>query len=455
MKDNKLKKNLSIFNMIALSSGAVIGGWLAEAPYWFQTTGAGAAFIFPILAILLIPVGLAFGELTAMLPFASGVDIWTTNAFDHRMGFGVQWMMFLVQVVEPPLMAFIFGTVINHFVPLSQMQILIIALVIVTIWFIASNYDIKLAGTLSTVFFVVMIAASLCVSFSFFFSGKWSIENINTNGGFFPMGGKGIFIAMAVFSLKYIGFEMAPTLIEETNFPAKDIWKVIASALLIPAVLYFIVVMAIGGMAPWQEISEMTMPEPQLVALHGLPKIIGTVAIISGLLHAFTTLMGFWTSSTRVLYGAAEINQLPKAFSKINKHGQPYISNLVVYIFTILFCLFSGSNWVQYIYAISSIAAGVVYFVSCVNVIVLRKKHPEWERPFKAPGGVPMMIAGMIISVWLMIGAGMELDMGGYISLLAFVVVGFIVYFINKSFRKSNPDKQPIVLTPEDIDKYQ
>ena len=454
MKDNKLKKNLSIFNMIALSSGAVIGGWLAEAPYWFKTTGAGAAFIFPILALLLIPVGLAFGELTAMLPFASGVDIWTTNAFDHRMGFGVQWMMFLVQVVEPPLMAFIFGTVINHFIPLSQMQILIIALVIVTIWFIASNYDIKIAGTLSTIFFVVMIAASLIVSFTFLFSGKWSIENINTNGGFFPMGGKGIFIAMAVFSLKYIGFEMAPTLIEETNFPAKDIWKVIASALLIPAILYFIVVMAIGGMAPWQEISEMTMPEPQLVALHGLPKIIGMVAIVSGLLHAFTTLMGFWTSSTRVLYGAAELNQLPKAFSKINKHGQPYISNIVVYVFTILFCFFSGSNWVQYIYAISSIAAGVVYFVSCVNVIKLRKKHPEWERPFKAPGGVPMMIAGMIISVWLMIGAGLELDKGGYISLLAFVVVGFIVYFINKSYRKSDPNKQPITLTPEDIDKY-
>lgn len=454
MKDNKLKKNLSIFNMIALSSGAVIGGWLAEAPYWFKTTGAGAAFIFPILALLLIPVGLAFGELTAMLPFASGVDIWTTNAFDHRMGFGVQWMMFLVQVVEPPLMAFIFGTVINHFIPLSQMQILIIALVVVTIWFIASNYDIKLAGTLSTIFFVVMIAASLIVSFTFLFSGKWSIENINTNGGFFPMGGKGIFIAMAVFSLKYIGFEMAPTLIEETNFPAKDIWKVIASALLIPAILYFIVVMAIGGMAPWQEISEMTMPEPQLVALHGLPKIIGIVAIISGLLHAFTTLMGFWTSSTRVLYGAAELNQLPKAFSKINKHGQPYISNIVVYVFTILFCFFSGSNWVQYIYAISSIAAGVVYFVSCVNVIKLRKKHPEWERPFKAPGGVPMMIAGMIISVWIILGASLELDKGGYISLLAFVVVGFIVYFINKSYRKSDPNKQPITLTPEDIDKY-
>ena len=36
MNDSKLKRNLSFIQMIAISSGAVIGGWLAEAPYWFQ-----------------------------------------------------------------------------------------------------------------------------------------------------------------------------------------------------------------------------------------------------------------------------------------------------------------------------------------------------------------------------------------------------------------------------------
>ena len=71
--------------MIAIASGAVIGGWLAEAPYWFSLTGAGAALIFPLLVIALIPVGLAFGELTATLPFASSVDVWTCNAFDTRL----------------------------------------------------------------------------------------------------------------------------------------------------------------------------------------------------------------------------------------------------------------------------------------------------------------------------------------------------------------------------------
>ena len=63
--DTKLKRNLSFIQMIAIASGAVIGGWLAEAPYWFSVTGAGSAIVFPILAILLIPVGLAFSELVA------------------------------------------------------------------------------------------------------------------------------------------------------------------------------------------------------------------------------------------------------------------------------------------------------------------------------------------------------------------------------------------------------
>lgn len=93
MAEQKLKRNLSFISMIALASGAVIGGWLAEAPYWFSVTGAGAAVIFPILAILLIPIGLTFSELTAMLPFASSVDIWTTSAFGHKTGFAAQWTL--------------------------------------------------------------------------------------------------------------------------------------------------------------------------------------------------------------------------------------------------------------------------------------------------------------------------------------------------------------------------
>lgn len=439
--------------MIALASGAVIGGWLAEAPYWFSVTGAGAAFIFPILALLLVPVGLAFSELTAMLPFASSVDVWTTNACGHKAGWAAQWMMFLVQVVEPPMMAFIFLTAIHYFIPIPEGATVWGAIAIIVLWYILSNFNIGLTGVLANIFFFSMIAMSLIVCCAFFFSGHWSAGNLTAGGGIFPNGGYGVFIAMAVFSLKFIGFEMTPTMIEETTFPVSKIWKVILSALFVPALLYFVVVMAIGGLAPSAEIASMNMPEPELVAKLRLPAIIGIIAIISGILHAFTTLMGFWTSSSRVLYGAAQMNQLPKALAKLNRKGQPFIANIVVLAFSIFFCLFTGDNWVQYIYAVSCVAAGLVYFICCLDAMILRKKHPEWERPYKVPGGNILFIIGMVISVWIIIGSCLELPIGGYISLGVYLAIGIALHIIMNVYRKNKPGVELTTMTPADIGK--
>jgi len=455
MSDGKLKRNLSFVQMIAIASGAVIGGWLAEAPYWFSVTGPGSAIIFPILAILLIPVGLAFAELVAMLPFSSAVDIWTTNAFGHKAGWAAQWMMFLVQVVEPPMMAFIFITAVNFFIPIPANMMVWVAIAIIILWFILSNYNIGLTGRLASIFFFSMVVISIVVSCTLFFSGHWSSENLVSSGSMFPKGFNGIFIAFAVFSLKFIGFEMTPTMIEETNFPAEKMWKIILSALFVPAVLYFFVVLAIGGMAPWEVIASMSMPEPELISKFGLPKIIGIAAIVSGILHALTTLMGFWVSSARVLYGASQLNQLPKAFMKLNKHGQPYISNIVVLIFSIFFCLFTGDNWVQYIYAVSCIAAGLVYLVCCVDAMVLRKKFPQWNRPYKAPGGNLLFVVGIAVSIWIIIGSSLELPIGGYVSLAIYSAIGIVLYFIMEQLRKQDPEKHKLItLTPDDVDSF-
>jgi APA family basic amino acid/polyamine antiporter len=441
--------------MIAIASGAVIGGWLAEAPYWFSVTGAGAALVFPILAVLLIPVGLAFSELTAMLPYSSAVDVWTTNAFGHKTGWATQWMMFLVQVVEPPMMAFIFLTAFKYFVPLDPSMDIPVAIGIVVLWYILSNFDIKLTGNLANIFFFGMIIMSLIVAASFFTSGSWSMSNITEHGGFFPMGFSGVFMAMAVFALKFIGFEMTPTMIEETNFPAKRMNRIILSALFVPAVLYFIVVMAMAGLAPHESIAGMKMPEPELIEKLGLPGVLAITAIIAGILHAFTTLMGFWVSSARVLYGSAQLNQLPHWFMKTNKYGQPHVSNLVVLLFSIFFCLFTGDNWVVYIYAVSCIAAGIVYFMCSLDAMVLRRKHPDWERPYKAPGGDLLFIAGMIISVWIIIGSSLSLNLGGYLSLLIYCLIGVAVYFFMQVYRRKHPELDVnMSLTPTDKERF-
>lgn len=449
-----LKRQLSLFSLIAIAAGAVLGGWLAEAPYWFELTGAGAAIIFPILAVILIPIGLAFSELAAMLPFSSSVDVWSSNAMGPTTGWATQWLFFLVQVVEPPLVAFIFVTAAGFFVDIPGPVKPLIAIAIMVIWYIFSNVNIELTGKLAIVFFVLMVGITLFDSIYYFASGHWQFTNISEHGGFFPKGIFGAVAAASALVLKYIGFAMTPTMVQETTFPAKKMIIVILAGLFIPAVVYLIATLAIGGLAPHSVIAGLSIPEPQLVQKLGMPAIIGLLAIVSGLLYAFTTLMGFWTSSARVLYGASQLRQLPPWFARTNRHGQPYIANIVVLAFGIFFAAFTSTNWVQYTYSLSVVAAGAVYFLGCLSAYRLRSTRPTWKRPYRSPAGKPMFVLGMIVSVAIT-GIGVTLlPANAWPPIIVYVIIGALVPLAMKIYRRRvDPDYSPIVLGPEDIER--
>ncbi len=451
-----LNKALSMVTMISIAAGAVIGGWLAEAPYWFSLTGPSAAFIFLALAVLLIPVGLAFAEMSAMLPFSSSVAVWTANATNHKVGWYTQWLMYLIQIVEPPLCAFILTTALGFFIPFTATQTMLIAVALCLVWYVVSNFNISISGTLANIFFFTMVVISLIVAGMFFFSGKWSAGNLTSSVSWAPGGLNGLFLASGVLTLKYIGFELTPTLIEEITFPAKKMWKVIIAALFIPALLYALVVIAIGGMAPWDKVAGMSLPEPELIRELGLPMLFAWLALIAGSLHGFTTFMGFWTSSARVLYGSAQLNMLPRAFLKLNRHSQPYWANLTVLVFSVLFCVFSASNWVKYIYAVSCIAAGLVYMMVCFDTWRLRRTHPDWARPYKAPFGNWFLFAGMIVSLWVVVASSLTLDALGWLSLLVYMLVGVAVFLLMQYYRRKHPGKmEPILLTPDNIKEFE
>lgn len=446
-----LKRQLSLLSVVALAAGAVLGGWLAEAPYWFQLTGAGAAVIFPILAVLLVPVGLAFAELTSLLPYVSSVDVWASNAMNPKVGWATQWLFFLVQVVEPPLVAFIFVTAAGYFVNVPEAAEPLIAICIMVVWYVFSNFKIELTGSLAIVFFIVMVGITVGDSIYYLASGHWQLVNITQHGGLFPHGTFGAIAGASALVLKYIGFGMTPTLIQEAKFSAKKMVVVILSALFIPAAVYLFATIAIGGLAPHNVIAKLSMPEPQLVDSLDMAGIVGLLAIASGLLYAFTTLMGFWTSSARVLYGASQLRQLPPWFSKTNKHGQPYVANIVVLAFGVFFAVFTGTNWVQYVYSLSVVAAGAVYFLVCLSALLLRIKRPEWDRPYRAPAGQVMFVVGMLISAAITVVGVTLLPANAWLPIVIYVVIGALVPVGMRYYRKRvDSSYYPVVLPPDD-----
>ena len=84
----------------------------------------------------------------------------------------------------------------------------------------------------------------------------------------------------------------------------------------------------------------------------------------------------------------------------------------------------------------------------------MRRKYPDWERPYKVPGKDGLFIVGILVGIWIIIGSCLELDLNGYISLAIYFAIGIVVNLLMDSYRKKNPEEYKLItLTPEDKDK--
>jgi len=433
----RLRRELGIFEMISITAGAVIGGWLAEMPYWYAVTGAGNAFLFPLIAVLLIPIGLAIAEMTTLMPYVAGPLAFTYKALGRHVAFWTHWMFFLVQVIEPPLMVFIWAAIIRYFYGIADFgTVKLLTIILLLIWFGVSMYTIGFVGKLANIVFITMLIIPVIIGTTFFASGHWTMSNIVEYGGWFPNGFYGAMIGMAVLVLKFIGFEFAPVFAEEAKFPREKFWQPILYSLIIPALLYMFASLAVAGMAPWHVIANFDLPEPRIIEMYNLPYILVLLAILAGFLHAFSTMAGFWLSSARALYGFAQLGFLPKSLMKTNRYGQPWIANIIVLLLSLMFVAFTPVEWVQYVYAISCVAAGILYLVMMVDWLVLRKKDPT-PREYRAPGGILSFVVGLLMSLWITIGSALTMPTEGWYSFGIFVILGVVVWLIGYRYQKA------------------
>ena len=93
-----MKKELTLFNFFTIGFGAIIGtGWVLLVGDWMVLGGGPvpAMIAFGIGAILLVPIGMVFGELTAAIPISGGIIEYVERTFGRKLGFITGWMLLL------------------------------------------------------------------------------------------------------------------------------------------------------------------------------------------------------------------------------------------------------------------------------------------------------------------------------------------------------------------------
>jgi APA family basic amino acid/polyamine antiporter len=166
------------------------------------------------------------------------------------------------------------------------------------------------------------------------------------------------------------------------------------------------------------------------VATGAMEGILGeNAAIIMALLVMISTFgcnNGIILASARIYYAMAVDGLFFKRAGKLSKKGVPATALIIQSIYTSLLCL-SGtySNLLDFVV----FTVLLFYVLTILSVFILRKKYPDRERPYKAPGFPLLPVIYMLVVCFIMIVLLIYKPLYTWPGLII-VMIGIPVYFI-------------------------
>lgn len=444
-----LKRTLSRTNLVALGIGAVIGAgiFVLTGQAAAQYAGPAVAISFVVSAMACAFAGLCYAEFAAMIPIAGSAYTYAYATMGRIVAWIIGWALILEYLFSGATVAVGWSGYVVNFLssfgidiptalstaPISINEnnemfftgaiINLPAVIIVLVITILLYRGIKESANFNN--FVVIL--KLTVIALFIIAGWFYINNDNwvpfipeNTGNFGQFGWTGIFRASAVIFFAYIGFDAVSTAAQEAKNPQKDMpWGILGS-LLICTVVYILVALVMTGIAPFNELNTAA---PIAVAIDkagsGLAWLspfikLGAIAGLSSVI--LVMLMG----QTRVFYSMSNDGLFFAPFSKIHEKFQtPYVATVITGAIAMIAC---GLLPIGILGELVSIGTLLAFMIVCLGILLLRYKHPEFERPFKTPlfpfvpimgivccGGVMLFlnpIIFVICGIWILIGLG-------------------------------------------------
>ena len=161
-----------------------------------------------------------------------------------------------------------------------------------------------------------------------------------------------------------------------------------------------------------------------------------TIAILAGFSSVILVML---LGQSRVFYSMANDGLLPRLFADMHpKFRTPYKCNAVLFVFVGLFAAFVPESLAGDLTSIGTLFAFVLV---CIGVWIMRGMAPNQARPFRTPLVPLVPILGVLVCSAMIIA----LDTTTQLTALAWMMLGFIVYFLyGKNHSKLIPENAKI-----------
>ena len=458
---NRFKKVMSATDILVIAFGAMIGwGWVVSSGRWIENAGViGTVLGFIIGGVMIYSVGMTYAELTPAMPKVGGEHVFSYKAFGPTGSFICTWALILSYVGVVCFEAVSLPTIIQYIFPsFSQIHLYSVAgsdvyltgvLVasVFTIGIIVLNIlGIKAASIFQTILTVTIAGVGIILVVASAINGSSS----NLEGQVIIGDGigslKNILSVAVVAPFFLFGFDVIPQVAEEINIPLKKIAKILLLSIICAVTFYGLVVFAVGYALNSQDIKN-AMEGSGLVTANAMEKVFNStvmakVLIIGGLCGVVTSWNSFLIGGSRAIFSMAESKMVPSTFSKLHpKYKTP--TNALLLIGVLSFAApFFGRNMLIWISDAASFACCLAYCMVSMSFLILRKKEPDMQRPFKVKhhrfvGITASVLSGFMVIMYLIPGSGSSLTSQEWIIVGGWSILGLIFYFMCKKKYKS------------------
>jgi APA family basic amino acid/polyamine antiporter len=490
--EHGFKKTLTALNLTTLGIGAVIGAGIFVLTGSAAAQYAGPAIVisFIISGIACAFAGLCYAEFASMIPISGsaytyayatlgeflawiiGWDLileylfaastvavgWSGYVVSFLFDFGITipaqftaaWHTVLVEIpnmgwkpLTDNLATNLLATGISvdtlpHITAICNFPAMFIV-AILTILLIIGIKETANFNNIMVITKVSVIIMFIGLGFMFVKAGNWKPFIPENTGVWGHFGFSGILRASAVIFFAYIGFDAVSTAAQEAKNPQRDMPIGILGSLGISTILYILVAIVLTGIVSY---TQLNVADPVAVGVNAMGESmfwlrpIIKIAAIAGLSSVvLVMLMG----QPRIFYTMSKDGLLPPIFSKVHpKFKTPYISTIITGLVALIL---AGVLPINILGELVSIGTLLAFAIVCVSIIVLRKKRPDLNRPFKTPWVPVIPLLGAAICLGIMF----SLPLDTWLRLIIWFVIGLAIYFfygIRKSKLNNGPDSR-------------
>lgn len=415
--DGGFIRALGSLDTIAIGFGAMIGfGWVVLTGGWLESAGTlGAALAFVVGGLIMCLVGLTYSELVSAMPHAGGEHHYVMRGMGPRWAFVCSWaitggyvtIVAFEAVALPRTALYLFPelnqvrlwSVAGSDVYLTWALVGVVAAVVLTLLNIRGIKPASAAQSFIVLFLLVVGALLLVGSFV---GGSTANMRPLFTGGF-----DGFVAVLVVVPFLFVGFDVVPQSAEEINVPFRRIGQLVVLSVAMAALWYILVVVTAGSAMSSSELAAADLATADaMTALWG-SEIFGTILIAGGIAGILTSWNAFLIGASRLLYAMGRSGMLPRFFGKLHPTYRTPVNALLFIGSLSVLAPWFGEAMLVWLVDSGAPSIVVAYFLVAVTFLVLRRREPEMDRPFRvgsarSPLGTVVGVAAAVLTLALL-----------------------------------------------------